>query len=155
MFGATTNTALTPGLRSQYVERNYFMISRDYCSLSSRLGAHFSIVEAMVSDRSAENYVSFQFKGGAATYERRFWRVVFIQRILDKYGFQTSLNEDNLLARLEGREAPFMLSRLKVLGYLTIHTRQLDMVMARPSAVEHYHKKITSEIDQILLGVSS
>lgn len=59
----TTNPALDPALRSRYVPRNCFMIAKHFCSLVSRCGFHFSMVEAPVSDRCSENCTSFRFKG--------------------------------------------------------------------------------------------
>jgi pyruvate,water dikinase len=150
MFRATTNQALTVGVKSKYAERNYFMISRNYCSLSQRLGFHFSTLEALVSERMPENYVSFQFKGGAADYERRLARVQFIAEILEPIGFRVEIREDHLLSRVEGQSADYMLKRVEVLGYLALHTRQMDMIMSNPAYVEHYRTKYRKDIEGLL-----
>jgi pyruvate, water dikinase len=150
MFEATRNTALVTGGRSTLGAKNYFVVSKNYCSLSSRLGFHFSIVEGLVSERAKENYISFQFKGGAADLERRYRRVVFVKELLETYGFRASVREDNLLSRIEDRDEDFMKSRLRVLGFLTIHTRQLDMVMANPASYQHYQAKIHQDIRELL-----
>jgi len=150
MFGATTNTELTMSLPTGYTEKSYFMISRDFCSLSSRLGAHFAIIEALVSVRTSGNYASFRFKGGAADFDRRLRRVLLLKEVLDEYGFHTEVQQDKMTARLEGQEMRFMQSRLKILGYLSIHARQLDMVMARQASVDHYRAKFHRDIQSIL-----
>ena len=43
-----------------------------------------------------------------------------------------------------------ILSRLKMIGYLILHTRQLDMIMSKPSLVTKYHQKFRKDIETIL-----
>jgi pyruvate,water dikinase len=149
MFQSTANQALTPGLRSEYAQRNYFMISRHFCGLSSRLGYHFSTLEALVSERAGENYVRFSFKGGAADLDRRRRRAQFIRELLEDWEFRVTVREDHLTAQVDGYPQEFMASRLRILGYLTLHTRQLDMIMANPARVAHYRRKIAREVETL------
>jgi len=155
MFRSTTNRDLEPGIRSAYAERNYFMISKNFCSFTSRLGYHFSIVEALVSERITENYISFRFKGGAADSHRRIRRIQFIADILISYSFRVEQREDNLVARVECFDIDFIIDRLKIVGYLIMHTRQLDMIMSNESVISYYRAKIDNDIKNSVLAKPS
>ena len=48
----------------------------------SRLGYHFSTLDASCGRKTNRGYISFRFKGGAASPEKRFRRAEFIARIL-------------------------------------------------------------------------
>jgi pyruvate,water dikinase len=146
MLRSTMDPSLVLTRRSRYGERNYFMISKQFCNLTSHFGYHFSTVEAFLGDRSKANYVSFNFKGGGADYSRRVGRVRFIEQILKKFDFRVEINEDHIMARLEGHARDFSSGRLKVLGYLTVHTRQLDMIMANNKTVSYYTDQMLKDL---------
>ena len=143
---ASTNPHLEAAAHSSFAERNYFMVSRNYMCLSSRFGFHFCTVETLVGDRPQENYVSFQFKGGAAEFARRRRRAKFVGEILEVRGFSVEVNEDASFARVSGGPEEEMLTALKVIGYMLMHTRQLDMIMHNEPMVQSYKEKILADL---------
>lgn len=150
LLEASANPAFDPSMPSPYSNRNYFMLSRNFCTLSSRFGFHFSTIEALVSERPHENYVSFSFKGGAADFQRRLRRAVFISSILEEFGFRAQVKEDGLFARIEGLDEAVMLEKLEILGYLLIHTRQLDMVMANDAVYNTQRERLLRDIEGVI-----
>jgi pyruvate,water dikinase len=147
---ASTNPHLEAAAHSSFAERNYFMVSRNYMCLSSRFGFHFCTVEALVGERPQENYVSFQFKGGAAEYARRRRRAEFVGEILEIRGFSIEITEDASFARVSGGAEPEMLMALKVIGYMLMHTRQLDMIMHNEPMVQSYKEKILADLVTVI-----
>ncbi|MCF8117843.1 MAG: hypothetical protein K9K33_15690, partial [Desulfarculaceae bacterium] len=152
LFEATANPNLTTGVKTRYANRNYFMIARHFMNLQSRFGFHFCAVEALAGPRRRENYLSFSFKGGAADSARRLARVRFVGEILQARGFALEMSEDNLRARVERAAQESILDAVKVVGYLLMHTRQLDMVMADPRSVAYYREKIEKDLDRLAAG---
>jgi len=143
---STANPALDPAVQTTFDARNYFLISKYYCCLQSRFGYHFCTVEAWTGEDPVDNYVSFQFKGGAADLERRIARAKFIAYLIEPYGFRVETKQDGLFARIEERSLADTLLCLKITGYLLIHTRQLDMVMKNPAATKYWHEKISRDL---------
>ncbi|MBW2737679.1 MAG: hypothetical protein JRE64_02285 [Deltaproteobacteria bacterium] len=126
------------------------MISKNFCHLSSRFGFHFSTVEAFFGEKAAENYICFNFSGGAADDVRRARRTELIKLILEKFDFWVKIKSDTLFARLERQKVPFLKERLKVLGHLVMHTRQLDMVLSNSGRVNNYLEKTLKELSSFV-----
>lgn len=153
LFEATANPHLDPAAQSAYFsEKNYFMITKDYCSLHSRFGFHFVSVEGRLGERAQENSLVFQLRGGAANIERRILRVRFVADILWECGFAPIVRNDAVVARVEGMDMEEGLPLLHVAGYLTIHTRQLDMIMTDPVQVKQQRSLMLQQCRSLLLG---
>jgi pyruvate,water dikinase len=150
MFGATMDPSMDPSVRKRFADKNYIILSKHFCNLNSRLGFHFSTTEAYVGDNPNENYVSFIFKGGAADADRRVRRVQFVGKLVEEFDFRVEIKDDSLLARLEGHDQDYLKERLKVLGHIIIHTRQLDMVMFNEAMVNWYYQDMLKGIDSFV-----
>ncbi|MBI4704096.1 MAG: hypothetical protein HY744_23555 [Deltaproteobacteria bacterium] len=152
MFEATANPGLATPFGQPYAERNYFMIASDFMNLQSRFGFHFATVEALVGERTGENYICFAFKGGAADPDRRLRRVELIGALLEEQGFEVQIHDDLARARFAGAGAGPSGDKLKVVGYLLIHTRQLDMIMGDAALVRRYQAKMEADIEKLAGG---
>ncbi|MDJ0622840.1 MAG: PEP/pyruvate-binding domain-containing protein [Desulfocapsaceae bacterium] len=145
---------LDPAVGSAMNTKNYFLISKNFCNLSVRLGYHYAMVESYISDFLTESYITFRFKGGAADMRRKAVRVRLLADVLREYDFRIELQADILLARIKRQPREYLEKRLQVLGYLITHSRQIDMVMDQKGAVKRYEEKFLKEIDEMLSTAS-
>jgi pyruvate, water dikinase len=72
-----------------------------------------------------------------------------VSSILEEFGFRAEIKEDGVFARIEGFDEEVMKEKLKLLGYLLMHTRQLDMIMSNDAAYNHHRNKIINDIHTI------
>lgn len=126
-------------------DQSYVVLSRNYMNFSIRLGYHLSTVEAYVSEVVNDNYLTFSFRGGGSTLERRERRARLIETLLDHIGLQPQRKGDLIEARLAKYDQESMEKRLLLLGKLTVYTKQLDMVMFSDGIVDWYIKDFLKE----------
>ncbi|RLA94356.1 MAG: hypothetical protein DRG25_02705 [Deltaproteobacteria bacterium] len=140
-MSVVAHSAFDPSMREKLTYKNYVIITDRYMNFSTRLGYHFSSIDAFISTNIDDNYVQFIFNGGGADLPRRIRRARLITKILDHYGFNTSLKEDNVYARGENLEAEVIEKMLNILGIVVVTTRQMDMAMYNDKVVEWYFKE--------------
>jgi pyruvate,water dikinase len=126
-------------------DQSYVVLSKNYMNFSIRLGYHLSTVEAYVSDQVNDNYLTFGFRGGGSTPERRERRARLIEAIIDHLHLNHRRKGDLIEARLAKYPPEQMAQRLVLLGKLTHYTKQLDMVLFSDSIVEWYIKDFVRE----------
>lgn len=129
-----------------YSGENLAIIADNYCNLSLRLGYHFNIIDCYLSDDPEDNYIYFRFVGGFAESDKRERRALLIGRILAGLHFKVEQKGDLILAKAKMLERSHMESILHHLGELIAFTRQLDVKMADPEAVERFFNDFLARI---------
>ncbi|MDH3349136.1 MAG: PEP-utilizing enzyme [Desulfobulbaceae bacterium] len=121
-----------------YAGVNLAIVAHDYCNLSLRLGYHFNVIDAFLSEEAEDNYIYFRFVGGFAEDDKRRRRAELIGLILASLHFRVEQRGDLLTAKakmLDGSEMEYILNRL---GELVAFTRQLDVRMTDETAVNQF-----------------
>jgi pyruvate,water dikinase len=128
-----------------YRDQSYVVLSENYMNFSIHLGYHLSTVEAYVSDQINDNYLTFAFRGGGSTPERRERRARLIEAIIDRMDLSYQRKGDTIEARLAKYPLEQMTQRLILFGKLTLYTKQLDMVLFSEGIVDWYIKDFLLE----------
>jgi len=115
---------------------NLAVAAGDYANITLRLGYHFSVVDAVISDRPEHTFVYFRFAGGFADGDRRARRAGLILGVLERLGFRASRTGDLVVGKRKLMESGEALNVLRVLGALSAYTRQLDVELTSEREVE-------------------
>jgi pyruvate,water dikinase len=127
--------------QAESVGLNLAIAGREYTNITLRLGYHFSVVDAVVSQRPEHNFVYFRFAGGFADKDRRARRAGLILGVLERLGFRASLKGDLVVGKKKIMEPEEAKDTLRFLGALSAYTRQLDVELASDTHVEHFTRR--------------
>lgn len=128
------------GAQDRLQEDNFAIIAEDYLNFSSRLGYHFTTIDAYFGTLE-DSYITLVFYGGGADLTRRVRRVLFLAKVLQHLDFRVELKGDSLTARLDGVETSVLEEKLEILGRLIMVSKQLDVTMQDDALIEHYFQE--------------
>ena len=135
-FSVMREQMFAPNMMTErFGDKSYAIISDKYLNFSSRIGYHYSVLDAFCSDSTNKNYVTFSFKGGAADDIRRNRRARCIGIIFEEIGFQVETREDRVDARYYKYDEIEIRAKLDLIGRLLQFTRQMDMLMQSEASV--------------------
>ncbi|MGD8368507.1 MAG: PEP/pyruvate-binding domain-containing protein [Desulfobacterales bacterium] len=147
IMSAMTNPDTEPTVNHGMADRNYILVAADFLNMSTRLGFHFSTVESFIGESDTQNYISFVFTGGGADDGRKQRRARLIARLLERFDFRVEARGETVFARIESNPRPIIENRLRVLGHILVHTRQMDMVMYNDKMVDWYYRQMAADIE--------
>jgi pyruvate,water dikinase len=125
-----------PEAADHFGEKSFAIISDQYLNFSSRVGYHYSALDAYCGPAVNMNYITFSFKGGAADDVRRNRRVRAIALILKELDFVVDVKGDRVDAHFQKYECELIREKLELTGKLLLYTRQMDMLMQDEATVQ-------------------
>lgn len=129
----------------KFIGQNLAVISRCYANISLRLGYHFNMIDAYISENINDNYAYFRFLGGVTDQTRRSRRVKFIAQILAKRDFRVELRGDLVVGRIKKLAPETMKRKVHIIGQVVAFTRQLDVQMDS----DHHIERFVQEFDRL------
>ena len=118
--------------------RSYAIISDCYMNFFSRMGYHFSRLDAYVSDEINNNYINFNFRGGAADSIRKVRRAKIISKVLETLDFSVSVRNDHVLATIRKISSSSILSLLTEIGRLMGAVRNVDVTLTSDENIDMF-----------------
>ncbi len=118
--------------------RSYAIISENYVNFFSRLGYHFSRLDAYTSNELNNNYINFNFRGGAADPVRRMRRAKIIHKVLEALNFSVIFKNDHVLATIRKIPPTSILSLLTEIGRLMGAVRNVDVTLTNDDNIDTF-----------------
>jgi pyruvate, water dikinase len=122
----------------EYSGQNLAIASENYLNLTLRLGYHFNVINAYMSENQNKNFIYYRFVGGFAQADRRARRAQLIAAVLENMDFKVTVDGDLVIGKLKIADQAYMESALLSLGELTGFTRQLDVKMKSEKDVDEF-----------------
>jgi pyruvate,water dikinase len=137
-FVSVVTTQMGTASRDDFAEASFALVSARYMLLSLHLGYHFTTFESMCTPEPSKNYIRMQFKGGGASSDRRVRRIGLVMDLLSRMGFEHASRGDFLDSSLSYADEATVAETLRLLGRLTMLTKQLDMALANDRVTRWY-----------------
>lgn len=135
------------------IGRNLAVVLENYMNINMRLGYHFTIIDAYISDTINDNSIYFRFLGGVTEFIRRSRRAKFIAQVLEHFDFRVEVHGDLVIGRVKKLSRPRMSKRMRILGGLVGYTRQLDAKMHSDKDVAMHAQTFIDAMINVIGGV--
>ncbi len=106
---------------------SYAVLGEEYLNINIRFGYHFTVIDALCTPDSNNSYCTMRFAGGGGDFAGRELRILFLNEVLTRLGFEVIIKGDLLDARISGISSEVLIDRIELLGKLLGITKQMDM----------------------------